>query len=79
MPRARVEAVDGLEQPDARNLHEIVRGILVAVVAAGEPLRERQKALEQLVTRAEIAEALVALEQPLDAPGTQGHRLSRGR
>jgi hypothetical protein len=37
------------------------------VVAAREPARERQEALEQLVARGEVAEAGVAPEEPLNA------------
>jgi hypothetical protein len=36
------------------------------VVAAGEPARERQEALEELVAGGDVAEAGVAAEQPLD-------------
>jgi hypothetical protein len=40
------------------------------VIAAREPARERQEALEQLVTRGEVAEAGVAPEEPLNARRT---------
>ena len=50
-PAGGVEAVDRLHEPDAGDLHEVVEGLVGALVAARELARERQEALDQLLAR----------------------------
>src|SRR3954447_5908741 len=63
----RVEALDGAQQADARDLDEVVERLRAAAVAAGEAAGERHEALDELVAGAEVAEARVPAEQALDA------------
>src|SRR5919205_833529 len=42
-----IEAVDGLHQPQAGHLEEVVEGLVGALVAAGELAGERQEALDE--------------------------------
>src|SRR3954469_1681413 len=62
-----VEALDGAQQADARDLDEVVERLGAAAVAAGEAAGERHEALDELVAGAEVAEACVPAEQALDA------------
>jgi hypothetical protein len=72
-----VEAVDRAEQRDAGDLGQVVVGLGAALVAAGQAPGERQEALEQLVARGEVAEAVVAAEQPLDPARARLRRAGR--
>ena len=82
-----VEAVDRLDQAEARDLEEVVEGLLGALVAAGELARERQEALDEHLAVDRVALVQVAREEraillgPVDdAPGLvlpsfgHGHR-----
>jgi hypothetical protein len=46
-----VEAINGLDQSERGDLHEVVDRLLRALVAARELARQRQVALDQLVTQ----------------------------
>ena len=71
-----VEAVDRAEQRDARDLGQVVVGLGAALVAAGQAAGEREEPLEQFVARGEVAEAVVAAEQPL--PGASACAVPAG-
>ena len=58
-----VEAIDRLDQPERRDLHEVVERLVRAPVAARHPSRQRQQALHQLLPRRLITVAVVADEQ----------------
>jgi hypothetical protein len=72
-----VEAVDRAEQRDAGDLGEVVLRLGAALVAAGQAAGEREEALEQLVARGEVAEAVVAAEQPLHPARARQRRPGR--
>ena len=58
-----VEAVDRLDQPQARHLHEIVQRLTSAAVAARQLAGEREVAGDQLLAGALFAALVPALEQ----------------
>src|SRR4051794_16444566 len=60
---AEVEAVDRLDEPEARDLEEVVEGLLRALVAAGELAREGEEALDQRRAVDRVATRQVALEE----------------
>jgi hypothetical protein len=78
---ADVEAVDRFEDPDARDLHEIVHRLPAPGVAVGERTGERQHLLGQLAARAAVA-ALVDRAQerqlPIGAPRSAADVLRLG-
>jgi hypothetical protein len=81
-----VEAVDRVDEADARDLDEVVERLGAAVVAAGEPAGERQEALDELIAGGDVAEAGVPAEQPLyprgsrvDGGGRRGALRRRGK
>jgi hypothetical protein len=59
----RVVAVDSLDQPDARDLQQVVERLAGARVADGQPACERQAPPDQLVAGGEVPALAVALEQ----------------
>ena len=59
-----VEAVDRLDQPERRDLHEVVERLVGAPVAARHPARERQQPLDELLAGGLVAVAVVADQQP---------------
>src|SRR3712207_4794382 len=61
----RVEPVDRLDEPDARDLHEIVERLVAALVAPRELAREREEAFDQLVARGDLTRTVVAPQQSL--------------
>src|SRR5204863_9747009 len=58
-----VEAVDRVDQPDARHLLEVLQRDRLAAVAVGEPTGQRQEALDQLSSGRPVAEPHIALKQ----------------
>ena len=58
-----VEAVDRLDQAEARDLEEVVEGLLGALVAARELARERQEALDEHLAVDRVALVQVAREE----------------
>ena len=71
-----VEAVDRLDQAQARDLEEVVEGLLGALVAARELARERQEALDEHLAVDRVALVQITREEraillgPVDdAPG----------
>ena len=62
-PAARLEAVDRLDQAKARDLEQVVVGLVGVGVAQREVARERQETLHQLLTRGEVTEPVVARQQ----------------
>ena len=58
-----VEAVDRLDQPEGRDLHEVVQRLVRAPVPARHPPREREQTLHQLLPRRLIAVAVIADQQ----------------
>ena len=56
---AGLEAVDGFDQADGGDLEQVVEGFVGVAVAAGEPPREREVTLDQLVTDERIAGRLI--------------------
>ena len=59
-----VEAVDRLDQPERRDLDQIVERLVGAPVAARHPAREREQARDELLARGLVAVAVVAEQQP---------------
>src|SRR5262245_21667616 len=59
-----VEAVDRLDEPDARDLHEVVEGLGPAGVTRRQAPGERHEATDQLLTHDRGVVLRVALEQP---------------
>ena len=59
----RVEALDRLEQPQRRDLREVIQRLAAALVAARQRTRQRQEPFGQLGARGGVPGALVALEQ----------------
>ena len=66
----QVEAVDGLHDPDARDLDEVVERLAPPHVATGERAGERQHLLGQLVARPGVAVLVVAAQQHAFTRGT---------
>ena len=62
-PALEVEAVDGLDEPQAGDLEEVVEGLLGALVAARQLARERQEALDEHLAVDRVAPLEVAREQ----------------
>src|SRR5690348_3649561 len=58
-----VEAIDRLEQAEARDLHEIVDGLAPIHVSTRKAPGERHEMLDQRLPGASVAVALPALEQ----------------
>ena len=54
-----LEAVDGLDQPEARHLDQVVERLVRVGVAQRQVARERQEPLGQLLARGEVALAVV--------------------
>ncbi len=63
VPRVRVEAIDRLHEPEARDLHQIIERLPRAAVAAGELPGEREKALDEFFACPLVAVALPTYEQ----------------
>jgi hypothetical protein len=63
-PASGLEAVDRLDQAEARDLHEVVQRLVRVRVAKGEVTRERQEALAELLARSEVAVVVVADQKP---------------
>ena len=59
-PAAGVEAVDRLDQAEARDLEEVVERLVRVRVAQREVAGERQEPLGELLARGEVAVAVVA-------------------
>ena len=81
-PAIGIEAVHGLHQREARDLHEILERLRRVAVASGEAAREWQVALDQLGPRplrlraaAELGEQL--LDRSLPPARAGGHRPRR--
>jgi hypothetical protein len=62
LPRG-VETIDGLDEPEGRDLHEVVERLVRAPVPARHPPGQRQQPLHQLLPRRLIPMAVVADEQ----------------
>ena len=60
----RIEAVHGLDEAEARHLHEVLERLAGTGVAARKLARQRQEPLNDLLARSAVAGAVVALEQP---------------
>jgi hypothetical protein len=60
---AEVEAIDRLEEAQAGDLNEIVKGFPGALVAARQPAREGQEALRKHVAIRRVAPLQIALQQ----------------
>ena len=60
----RVEAVDRLQQPERRDLDQVVELLAAALVAAGELARQRQEPRDERLARGGVALAVVAHQQP---------------
>src|SRR5439155_3305960 len=58
-----VEAVDRLDEPERRDLEEVLERLLRALVAARELARQRQEALDERLARRGVAVALMAQEE----------------
>ena len=69
-----VEAVDGLEEREGRDLFEILERLAAAVIAAGQAAGEREVALDELLAEMGIAGSPIGAEQPLliEAPLWRG-------
>src|SRR6185503_18222199 len=67
-----VEAVDGLDQAQVRDLEKVLEGLAGVAVAPGQLRRERHEALDELVARRTIVEAVQAQEEPTLLRGTHG-------
>ena len=59
-----VEAIDRLEQPERRDLDQVVELLAAALVAPCELACERQEALHELLARGRVVLAVVADQQP---------------
>ena len=62
-PAVEVEAVDGVDEAQARDLEEVIEGLLGALVAACQLARQRQEALDEHLAIDRIALVQVAREQ----------------
>ena len=58
-----VEAVDGLDEADRADLHEVVERLAAVGVAAGDVPDQGHHPLDELTTRLEVAVPVIALEQ----------------
>jgi len=58
-----VEAVDGLDQPERGDLHEVVERLLRALVTTGQLAGEREEALDEHLAVDGVAPVQVALEE----------------
>src|SRR5947208_4871913 len=58
-----VEAVDRLDEPERRDLEEVLERLLGALVAARELARQRQEALDERLARGGVALALLAQKE----------------
>ena len=59
----RVEAVERLDEPEARHLDEVVERLAIAAVARCEATRERHETLDQLLANHGVAPSGVAPQQ----------------
>ena len=62
-PAVEVEAVDGVDEAQARDLEEVIEGLLGALVAACQLARQRQEALDEHLAIDRVALIEVAREQ----------------
>src|SRR5215217_3064702 len=62
-PAVGLEAVDGLDQAEARDLEQVVEGLVGVRVAEREVARQREEALYELLTRGEVSVCVVAHQQ----------------
>ena len=76
----QVEPVDRLDEAEARDLEEVVEGLLRPLVAAGELARERQEPLDEQLAVDGVAPVEVALEEGaiLRGPVAWARRLVAG-
>jgi hypothetical protein len=58
-----VEAVDGLDEADGADLHEIVEGLAAVRVAAGDVPHERHHALDEHAAGFKVAVSVIQLEE----------------
>ena len=66
---AGFEAVDRLDQAEARDLQQVVERLVGVRVAQREIASQRQETLHQLLTRGEVAELVIANQElSLDLP-----------
>jgi hypothetical protein len=63
----RLEPVDGLDEADARYLHEVLVGLVGVRVARSELARERDESLDELIPRGQVAVPVIARQQALVA------------
>jgi hypothetical protein len=69
-PATGLEAIDGLDQAEARDLEQVVERLVGVGVAKREVAGQRQEALDELLPRDQIAVVVVADEQlPLGLTG----------
>src|SRR5262249_60839085 len=66
-PAAGIEPLDGLEQADQRDLHEVVARLAAVREAGGEEVRERSVVPDELVAQTAVAGAAVGSEARVDA------------
>src|SRR4051794_40617860 len=66
-----VVAVDGLHEPDARHLDEVVEWLVPALIAPRQLAGKGQEALDELVARLQVSVAVVPGQEPaiLTRPG----------
>ena len=70
-PPPRVEAIDRAEQPDGRDLHQVLERLIGRSVAAGQPSGQRKKSIEDRLAGWLVAVCLPADDQGVDVgPGT---------
>ena len=62
-PARGVKAIDGLEQAEARDLQQVVEGLLGLAVALGDRPRQRQEALHERLTQPRVTAFGVGGEQ----------------
>jgi hypothetical protein len=74
----RVEPVDRLQQPERRDLDEVVELLAAALIAPGQLACQGQEAGDQLLARDRIAVAVLADQQPPVLAGADGPVI-RGR
>src|SRR5262245_5043289 len=81
----RVEAVDGLDEPDAADLDEVLEALTAVRVAARERTDEGQLELDQSLPRTQVARLGVRPQQPSHLPvvpsvhGTRPRPTARSR
>ena len=62
-PAAGLEAVDRLDQAEARDLKQVVEGLVGVRVAQREIARQREETLHELLARGKVCELVVANQQ----------------